>query len=162
MQYLATFNNAVTSSGNAICDACIQTDVGSAEHGPVVTAVINGTLFAIEFNYGGCLASFDGSTGPGCCGNALNNGNDCAHQECDSCADSASKNTCVGIVSNGACAAFGLLSSCQSEANAGNVQVCFSQTGTLAGLQPMLDLWCGGAPDAGTPVDTGADDAKDD
>ena len=71
------------TSGNARCDACLQTDEGASAHGPILTV----TGQPAELNFGGCVADIDGQKGAGSCGNALNNENDCVDQECAMCSD---------------------------------------------------------------------------
>jgi hypothetical protein len=158
--YVTSFNSPnPTTSGSASCDACIQTDYGDAEHGPIITAVINGMTTPIEINYGGCLADLDGEKGPGSCGNVLNNGNDCADQECGDCSDfsnpqmGGATQMCLNTVRGGACAGLELTTACHNETQAANVQqIC------LGPLQVLLDQWCGPPPDSGAPPEAGGGD----
>jgi len=158
--YVTTLNNSsFATSGSASCDACIQTDYASALHGPIITAVINGAVTPIEINYGGCLANLDGSKLAGSCGNVLNNGNDCAYQECGDCSDwgnpqmGGATNACLGVVGNGACSGLELTTSCHDETLEANVeQLC------LGPLQVLLDQWCGAPADSGAPPEAGAGD----
>ncbi len=151
----AAFANAFASggaltSGSAACDGCIETDVNLGAHGPVVTALANGLATPIEINYGGCLADFDGMTGPNGCGSLVNGGNDCAIQECGDCSDFGNPTQggptqlCGMAVANGPCAPYVLSSQCQNEVASPTVEAC------LGSLQGLLDLWCGGSMDAGS------------
>jgi hypothetical protein len=148
MAYVTTLNsqNGPWTSGNAACDACLQTDVSAPTHGPILTQVMMGKETPVELNFGGCIADIDGMKAAGGCGNLLNNDNDCIDQECGMCPDfmmpSAGGPTeeCTQQVNQagGPCAADVPSSTCTAEENGdGGFQACVSS------IQEILDLWCG-------------------
>ncbi len=139
------------TSGNATCDACLQTDQTAAAHGPIVTVNMGGTEVPTEGNFGGCIADMDGQTAAGSCGNQFNNANDCFNVECDPNASDpcmcnvtppgAACNQCGQYAfqsTMGACHAYVLSMSCSTELNMdGGVNAC------LGTFNSFLTLWCG-------------------
>jgi len=132
---------STATSGNAACDACLQTDMGAAAHGPIITQ--SGS--PIEINYGGCIADLDGSKAAGSCGNTVNNENDCIDEECSTCSDFSSSTqpitmACVqdAFAAGGPCAgaANEPTTACQTELMASADQTCLS-------VQTLLTAWCG-------------------
>jgi hypothetical protein len=78
-----------SDSSNAACLACLETDESAPAHGPFVTQASDGGVAILEVNYGGCQAHYDGQTASGCCGEQMNNNNDCFNAECETCSDFA-------------------------------------------------------------------------
>ena len=125
--------------------------MSAAAHGPVLTAEADGGLQAVELNYGGCFAHYDGHTQAGSCGNQVNSFNDCYSFECQACSDYANPSAygptqdCEeNSISVGVCAAVRETEACGNEASDGGVATpCYDPS-------TIFTLWCGGAPsDAG-------------
>jgi hypothetical protein len=133
------------TSGNAACDACIQTDETAPAHGPIVTSM----GMPIEFNLGGCMANFDGMTGPMSCGAVVNDQGDCANDECAGCSDfnnpsqngptEQCENTVFG--GGGPCTSFQPNAACQAELQSmdGGVAECLQ----IQSVLELVNLWCG-------------------
>jgi hypothetical protein len=144
--YLACFPNCSTfrsDPNNAACMSCIETDVGAAAHGPVITS---GGV-PVEVNFGGCQAHQDGNPSAGSCGNEDNNANDCANAECSACADFASPQPggataqCEALAfgTSGSCSADQVPASCTSELRDGGTAA------SCGSLGMFLGSWCGGS-----------------
>jgi hypothetical protein len=141
------------TSGNAACDACIQTDQTAAAHGPIVAVLQGGVETPVSLNAGGCIANEEtgaaatADKAAGGCGNQLNNASDCINQECGSCSDAAAPltggpfDTCAQAVlaTGGICAADAITMTCNTELNTdGGIQTCLIDT-----LPQYITLWCG-------------------
>jgi hypothetical protein len=142
--YLACFPNCATfraDANNASCLACIETDVGAAAHGPIIT---NGGQ-PIEVNFGGCVAHYDGHTTAGSCGYLENNANDCDRAECATCSDFANPQA-GGATDQCVAAAFGVGGRCSADQV---TQMCTNELadGGVAApcgdLNTFLGAWCG-------------------
>jgi hypothetical protein len=146
--YITTLStqNGPFTSGNAACDACLQTDETAPEHGPIILQPVMGKEEPAELNFGGCVANFDGMKAAGGCGNRLNNESDCTSLECEMCSDfmnptpGGPTETCEQQVleAGGACAADNVPAECNAELMGdGGVQVCVGM------FQTILSVWCG-------------------
>jgi hypothetical protein len=134
------------SSENAGCLACIETGVGATQHGPVVTETVDGGIVPVETNVGGCLAHFDGQTGPMSCGALTNASTDCIDAECSTCSDftnpaqgGPTEGCYYGEVLPGEpCGGFLVTTACANEPVEGGVApLCGSS------LSDLLTSWCG-------------------
>jgi hypothetical protein len=131
-----------TDPNPAACLGCIETDVSAAAHGPVLTS--GGQ--AVEINFGGCIAHYDGNAAAGSCGNKYDNANDCLGRECGGCSDFTSPQT-GGPTDQCAAVAFGAGGPCSADLIA---QACLNETGDGGVAAPCNDLgtflpsWCGG------------------
>jgi len=162
MTYEAALQSTSTTtftSGSTTCDACLQTDVGAAAHGPILTATSMGMTVPQEINFGGCIANLDGNKAAGGCGNTVNNENDCIDTECAMCSDFQDMtqpitDSCVqaAYASGGACAAAANTPTmaCQTELMGTADMACLT-------VSTLLSTWCGGATDGGTPSDGGSE-----
>jgi hypothetical protein len=83
--YALQFEQALTS-GNSACDACLQTDAETGQHGPIVL-VSNAGVKKPYLNFGGCIAHADASSAAGSCGNRYNDYQQCIAAECGACPD---------------------------------------------------------------------------
>ncbi len=134
------------ASANGGCLACIETNVGAAQYGPIVTETVDGGTAVVETNSGGCQAHFDGQTGAMSCGAMVNASNACFAAECSSCSDFASptqggpsEGCYYGTVLPGEpCGAFLVTTACANEPLQGGVA---AQCGTT--LLELLTGWCG-------------------
>jgi hypothetical protein len=160
------------TSGNATCDACIQTPSTATAAGPFITETLMGTTTLAEVNYGGCIANYDGDKTSTGCGAQLNANVLCFVGECGMCSDFNSTMpsptgptaTCRSAIfaSGGPCFAESITptSSCgmELEADGGVDEACNS----ITTYGEFLTLWCGGpaASDGGT-TDAGATDGGD-
>jgi len=146
-----TVSMLTATSGNAACDACLQTDVAAAAHGPVVTEVGQ----PIGVNVGGCVASIDGNAAAGSCGNTLTNQADCIQQECGMCTTPALATACAqaAFATSAACSASANVptAACETEASGSAYAACVTSSATL------FAAWCGGPTDGGAPGDAGTD-----
>jgi hypothetical protein len=142
---IMTMTMGLPTSGNAACDACIQTDESAPAHGPIVTNM----GMPIEFNIGGCMAHFDGMTGPMGCGAEVNDEGDCANDECAGCSDFNNPSPmgpteqCESAVfgAGGPCGSFQPNAECQEELQSmdGGVAECLE----IQSVLELLNLWCG-------------------
>jgi hypothetical protein len=129
---------------NAACLACIETDVGAAQHGPMLTrAMPDGGREIVEPNSGGCQAHYDGMTDAGSCGNQEADFNDCVYFECGSCsdignpADNGPTYYCYfRAISVGVCSQHRETSACYNETLDGGSASC-------SDFATFLPLWCG-------------------
>jgi len=151
----AFFANGDLTSGDTTCDLCIMTGVGNTLHGPLVITGTGGGVTYYEVNYGGCIADLDECTTASCCGNVVNEGNDCLRQECAECSDGPGDPGCDSAAFAGTCAAYYPSTQCMAEMNGGgSYAVCMIEGGSQQAFLAFIELWCGGtAPDAGGPGD---------
>ncbi len=134
------------TAANASCVSCLETDIGSAAHGPVVTVIYMGAVTPYEGNFGGCIANLDGNTSKFGCGASFNTYDDCYNSDCGGCAD-AKNPTPSGptamcqkaAFSSGTCNSFAITGACSQEVtpDAGVASRCDS-------VQGLLGTWCGG------------------
>jgi hypothetical protein len=143
--YLACFPNCSTFRAdltNGACLGCIETDVGAAAHGPIITS--GGQ--PVEVNFGGCVAHYDGNMAAGSCGNLENNASDCASTECGTCADFGNPQTggatdhceATAFGAGKPCSADTVMPACANELTDGGVAAACND------LRGFLGSWCGG------------------
>ena len=160
---LAACDNCVTVTGdcsafrasasNAGCLACLETDVGAAAHGPLVTEGQGANLAPIQANFGGCIATIDGDTSATSCGARFNDFVDCSANDCQSCADwqnpspSGPTAQCnLASRQTGSCVNDTVTQSCDAQINsdAGAAKACGPA------VSDLIRTWCGGGgADAG-------------
>jgi hypothetical protein len=142
-------------SGNAACLACLESRIGAAAGGPVVTEGQGPTITGVETNWGGCAANLDGVKTSGGCGAKFNVYASCLQNVCGGCAgaDAASPSKtspyyiCASAaVSGGSCTDETLTMGCYEE-----VVACGPQ------FLDLIERWCGGGV-----VDSGVVDAPAD
>src|SRR5262249_37849379 len=135
-------------AANAACVTCIETDVGAAKHGPILTQGTGAELQVVDANWGGCEAALDGNVTAQGCGAKFNSFNDCIYNNCGLCADIANPQpngafaACrkASFEPNGTCAPYATTSACTGEfsADGGVARTCGPQ------LVDLLKTWCGG------------------
>jgi hypothetical protein len=132
------------TSGDATCDACLQTDVNAAAHGPVVTTTTGTTTLPSEINYGGCIAMLDGCLEAGCCGDQFDDLYACWTMECDNCSDWQASGpatiACLHTASMGECSTerLELTASCENETLGPEAGI-----GECSTLLSLFTNWCG-------------------
>jgi hypothetical protein len=137
--YAGCLGAADCTSGSSSCDACIQTDVGAAAYGPVITGSSYGDGFGSAFvNWGGCQANIDGNTAAGSCGSETNAWQACANAVCPASTCGSSATACETYAYDGPCAGH-----TESEACAGEWSSTTSEVPTCSNFATLATMWCG-------------------
>jgi hypothetical protein len=137
----STFRSDTTNAG---CLSCLETDESAAAHGPFVTQAADGGVAVVEVNYGGCQAHYDGQTAKGCCGEQVNNANDCVDFECATCSDFANPaeygptfDCYYAATDDGVCTAYRETTACGDETLDGGSAIECTNPATF------VPAWCG-------------------
>ena len=153
-----------TATANAACLACIETDVGKPQWGPVITESQSGIVFAALINYGGCEALRDGDTSAQSCGAKNNDNVNCVFNACGGCADWSTSGPMTAACTraaaqSGGCRAYASTPACLGEQAEGGIA-----TNCGPDLADVLATWCGGAGLAAgaVPTDAAAADSSTD
>ncbi len=139
------------TAANGPCVACLETDINSPAHGPIVTIVtatnVGLGVQVTDTNFGGCIANLDGDKSKTGCGANFDNFDDCSGNDCGNCADARNPSpdgptaSCQkAAFSSGTCSPYSVTGACGQEitADAGVASRC-------ATLPSLFATWCGGA-----------------
>lgn len=158
----APFTGSNVTAANKACLACIQTNDTAATYGPLVAH--KGT---VELNLAGCIAlTTNDLNGTGCAGK-YQAASQCKNAACASCVvtDNASfqaQQACQTAAASGTCATQQNDAACVEGLVDGGAAVCFEGSTFDDRLEPLINVFCGGAEPADGGTDATPSDAATD